>query len=75
MGFKSILVDAILMFSVTLVVTAVVTYLHNIFFKGLVLIDWETSVRLAVIFAIIFPWLNYRKKKAKRRLIKPFSRL
>lgn len=60
---KSILLDAIIIFVITLVVSAIVTYLYSLIVHGTGYIDWESAVRFAFIFGILFPWLRARDKK------------
>lgn len=55
MSGKSILVDVVATFMLTLVVSVIVTYLYSLIAHGAGVIDWETSIRFAIIFAIVLP--------------------
>ena len=55
MTSKSFVVDMMVTFVLTLVVTVIVTYLYSLIAHGAGVIDWETSIRFAIIFAIVLP--------------------
>ncbi|MGB8646130.1 MAG: hypothetical protein WCF84_12895 [Anaerolineae bacterium] len=63
MNIKKLLVDFVTVFAVTLIVSIIVTWLWNIIVHGASIIDWETSFRFAILFGIIFPWIETRKNK------------
>ena len=65
MNIKRLLVDFVTVFAVTLIVSVVVTFLWNLIVHGASTIDWETSVRLAILFGIILPWIETRRSKEK----------
>ncbi len=65
MNIKNLGVDFVTVFAVTLVTTAIVTFLWNIIGHGESTIDWETSFRLAIIFGIILTWVKSRQNKEK----------
>jgi len=65
MNIKRLLVDFVTVFVVTLIVSVVVTLLWNLIVHGASTIDWETSVRLAILFGIILPWIETRRSKEK----------
>lgn len=65
MNIKKLVVEFATLFAVTLVVTAIVTFLWNIIGHGASTIDWETSFRFAIIFGIIFTWIKSRETKEK----------
>lgn len=50
---------------VTLVTTAIVTFLWNIIGHREGTIDWETSFRFAIIFGIVLTWVKSRETKEK----------
>lgn len=65
MKIKEFLINLVIMFTVTLVVAAIVTYLWNLIVHEVGSFDWETSFRLAIIFGIVFPFMRlieYKKK-------------
>lgn len=63
MNIKKLLVDFVTVFAVTLIVSVIVTLLWNLIVHGASTIDWETSFRFAILFGIIFPWMETRKSK------------
>lgn len=65
MNIKRYLVGSVTVFAVTLIVCVIVTFLLNLIFHGTGTIDWETSFRFAIIFGIIFPWIETRRNKEK----------
>ena len=65
MNIKKLFVEFVTVFAVTLVTTAIVTFLWNIIGHGESTIDWETSFRLAIIFGIILTWVKPRQNKEK----------
>ncbi len=65
MNFKKYLVDFVTVFAVTLVVSVIVTLLWNLIVHGASTIDWEGSFRFAILFGIIFSWLDTRRSKEK----------
>ena len=65
MNIKRLLVDSVTVFAVSLIVLVIVTLLWNLIFHGASTIDWETSFRFAIVFAIIFPWIETRGGKEK----------
>jgi len=62
MDIKKLLIGFITIFAITLVVSIGVSFLWNLAFHDISKIDWETSFRLAIIFGIIIPIINSRKK-------------
>lgn len=54
MNIKRSLVDFAVVFTVALVVMVIVTFLWNFFIHASAIVDWETSFRFAIIFAIIY---------------------
>ena len=61
MSVKTLLVEALVVFSATLFVSIIVTLLWNLVVHGTPSIDWETSCRLAFVFGIILPWVGTRR--------------
>ena len=60
---KRVLVDGIFVFSVSLVVSILVTWLWNLIARKANTIDWETSSRFAILLGIILPWMASRGSK------------
>jgi hypothetical protein len=65
MNIKKLLVDFVTVFAVTLIICALVTLIWNFIVHGTSTIDWETSFRFAIVFGIIFPWMEARRSKQK----------
>jgi hypothetical protein len=65
MDIKNLAVEFVTVFAVTLVTTAIVTFLWNVIGHGASIIDWETSFRFAIIFGIILTWVKSREIKGK----------
>ena len=65
MRIKKLLVDFVTVFAVSLIVSIIVTFLLNLIFHGASTIDWETSFRFAILFGIIFSWIDTRNSKEK----------
>ena len=61
MNIKRVLVDGITVFSVSLVVCIVVTWLWSLVVHRANTIDWETSFRFAILLGIILPWIASRR--------------
>jgi hypothetical protein len=64
MNIKRLLSDFVTIFAVSLTVTGIVTLLGNLVVHGAGTIDWETSFRFAIVFGIIFSWIETRRSKA-----------
>ncbi len=65
MNIKRSLVDVVTVFAVSLIVCVIVTALWNLIVHGAGAIDWETSFRFAILFGIILPWMETRRRKEK----------
>ena len=55
--------EFLLVFSVTFIVSSLVTFLYSLAVHSEGIVDWSTSFRFSIIFGIIFPWLHFREKK------------
>jgi hypothetical protein len=62
MDFKKFVIGFITVFTITFLVTIVVTFLWSLVFHGVAVIDWETSLRTAILFGIIFPVIDSRNR-------------
>jgi hypothetical protein len=60
---KRVLVDFVTVFALTLVVSVIVTLFSNLIVHGASTIDWETSIRFAILLGIIVPWIETRRSK------------
>ena len=65
MNVKKVLISFVIGFTITLIVSSLVTYLYSLGFHETAEIDWETSFRLAIIFGIVFPVIEARKGKSE----------
>jgi hypothetical protein len=65
MNIKRILADIVTVFSVSLVVSVVVSLLWNLIVHGAGTVDWETSIRFAILLGIIVPWITTRRSKGQ----------
>ena len=65
MNIKYLVVEFTIVFTVSLVTVALVTFLWNVIGHGESVIDWETSFRFATIFGIILTWVKSREAGAK----------
>ena len=62
MDFKKFAIEFIIVFAITLLVCIGVTFLWSLFFHRVGIVDWETSFRFAILFGIIFPIIDTRKR-------------
>ena len=62
MDFKKIVIEFIIVFAISLLATLGINILWSWVFHGVAKIDWETSFRFAILFGIIFPIINSRKR-------------
>lgn len=65
MNIKKFLVSFAIMFALTLVVSALVSFLWNLIFHGDSTVEWETSFRFAIILGIVLSWIMSREDKKK----------
>ncbi len=63
MNIKKLLVDFVTVFAVSLIVSIIVTLLWSLIIHGASTVDWETSFRFAILFGIIFTWIETRRSK------------
>ena len=65
MNLKKSLADFTIVFSVGLIVSAIVSLLSNLIFHGASTIDWERSFGSAILFGIMFSWIAAQRHKEK----------
>jgi hypothetical protein len=65
MNIKKLAVEFFTVFTVTLVIGVVVTFLWNIIGYGESTIDWEASFLFAIMFGMILTWEKSREIKEK----------
>lgn len=63
MNFKHIIFGFLLIAPIILVVSLVVTYLYGALAHGSGVLDWESSIRFAIIFGIALPVIRQLDKK------------
>ena len=63
MNIKKLAIEFGTVFAVALVTVALVTFLWNLIGHGESTIDWETSIRFAIMFGIILTWAKSREIK------------
>jgi hypothetical protein len=62
MYFNKIVSGFITVFAVSLLVTVGVTFLWDLVFRGVAIIDWKTSFRFATLLGIIVPVITLRRR-------------
>lgn len=62
MKIKEILLEFLLTFVIVFIVSALVTFLYAVIVNGDPVVNWQTAIQMAVIFGVVVPWLNRRKK-------------
>lgn len=69
MNVKELFIYFVVIFAVTLVVVATVTFLYSLIVHGSGTIDWERSfglaISLAIALGIVLPWMRARERKAE----------
>jgi hypothetical protein len=63
MKVGKLLVEAVTVFAVSLVVSIVVSVLWNLAVHRSTAIDWETSIRFAILLGILVPWIGSRRSR------------
>jgi hypothetical protein len=63
MNIKKYAIEFADTFIKVLLVGMIITFLSHLIIHGSGVIDWETSLRLALILGIALPWIRQRKKK------------
>ena len=66
MRFKQAIIYFIGVFVLTFVVSAIVTLLFALTLHGASTIDWDLSFRNAILFGIMFSWMEIRRSKEKQ---------
>lgn len=65
MKLGALLVEAVSVFAVSLVVSAIVSVVWNLIVHRTSTIDWETSFRFAIVLGIILPWISSRRSRER----------
>ncbi len=63
MNFKDLAIGFSLVAPIVLVVAIVVAYLYGLLVHGAGALEWESSIRLAIIFGIALPVIRQVDKK------------
>jgi hypothetical protein len=58
MNVKGVLTGFVMVAPIVLVVSLVVSYLYGLLVHGSGVLDWESSIRLAIIFGIALPLIR-----------------
>jgi hypothetical protein len=66
MNLKTFLVDFVIVFAVTVIVSAFVTSLSNLIVHGESTVNWEASFRYAAIFGIVLSSTGIRRRKCDK---------
>lgn len=66
MKIKSFLQSFAVMFALVFVVSVVVSFLYSYLIHGSGLVDWESSIRFAIIFGIVLPAIQEIDRRKKR---------
>ena len=66
MNIKNLVQGFLMMFVLVLVVSAVVSYLYSYLVHGNGLVDWEGSIRIAFILAVVFPAIQEIDRRKKQ---------
>lgn len=65
MTIKEIAVGVLSTGSIVLIVSLIVTWLYSALVHGSGVVDWETSIRFALIFGIAFPVIRALESRKK----------
>ncbi|MGE5499370.1 MAG: hypothetical protein ACM3Q2_14915 [Syntrophothermus sp.] len=65
MSAVSYLKESVLIFVIAFAATAVVTIIFNYFTSAGAVVEWATSFRFGIIFAIVFPVMHYLEARRK----------
>ncbi|NOX67300.1 MAG: hypothetical protein GXO85_16255 [Chlorobi bacterium] len=57
--------DFAITFVIVFVVIVIVSYIYSLIVHGAGSVDWETSIRFAIILGIIFPTISIIEKRKK----------
>ena len=60
---RRFVVDVVIVSSVALAISIAVSVLWSVVAHRTTAIDWETSVRFAIVLGIIVPWIQFRRGK------------
>ncbi len=61
MNTKKYALQALVVFGIAFIVSVVVTYLYNLILHNLGVVNWQTSITLAIVLAIVIPWVERRR--------------
>jgi len=67
MNIQKLLIDFVTIFVVSLVVTAIVTFLWSLIVHGAGSVDWERSFGFAISFGIAFPLMRALESRGKEK--------
>ena len=55
--------DFVIIFAIVFIVSTIVSYFYSLIAHGAGSVDWEASIRFAIIFGIIFPAIRIIDKR------------
>ncbi len=62
MNIKGLLLGFVRGFAVAFIVSVIVGGVWNVIVHGRSYVDWETAFRFAILFGILLPWLETRRR-------------
>ncbi len=66
MNIKQLLLEALVFFVLTFIVTAGVSYLYSLLVHGTGAFNWDSAIQFAIIFGIVFPIVNATGRRKKK---------
>ncbi len=60
MPWKVLLVEGTVIFTLTFVVTALVSFIYSLVAHGTGVVDWESAIRFGLILGIVLSWTRSR---------------
>jgi len=61
-----LIIGFVLYFVIVFIVAGVVTFLYSLIIHGQGIIDWQTAFIFAIIFGLVFSWMNVKQRKRKK---------
>jgi len=60
-------IDFVVTSAIVLLASVAVTFLYSLIIHGSGVIDWETSIRFAIVLGIALPWIHQRDRKNREK--------
>jgi hypothetical protein len=67
MNITKLVVDFAVTSAIVLVVSIIVTFIYTLITHGSGIIEWETSIRFAIILGVVLPLIRHLEKKQKEK--------